>query len=217
MSMEMTSTVPISSPFLTDISSMSLFWILNWKLQRLVAMINYRIFDGIDNTTNEIAELCGEILPDPVFTSGSDSFIEFTSDASVTRTGFKAVITSALNVPQTDCDNIYTDESETVTSPNYPDDYGINEDCGNTIQAPAGRVIRLTFQTFHLESTSATCTYDSVNIYEGDSTSSPLLAGPFCGSTIPPPVTSTGNVMYVYFESDGSVQESGFLATFEFL
>ncbi|KAJ8019623.1 Proteinase R [Holothuria leucospilota] len=54
------------------------------------------IFDGIDNTTNEIAELCGAILPDPVFTSGSDSFLQFTTDGSVTRTGFQAVITSAL-------------------------------------------------------------------------------------------------------------------------
>ncbi|XP_071826820.1 uncharacterized protein [Apostichopus japonicus] len=193
------------------------------------------IFDGTDNTAPEIAELCGTILPNPVFTTGRDVYMEFTTDESVTRTGFLAAITATNIVatpppptslgPNTQmipspyyCDKFYTDPAnDQVTSPNWPSDYPSNADCGNTIQAPQGSTITLTFLAFELEG-GTNCPYDTVTIYEGDSVQDPILAGPFCDDeVIPSHVTSTGNLMYVHFKSDHSVQYPGFRATFEFM
>ncbi|PIK55112.1 putative tolloid-like protein 1 [Apostichopus japonicus] len=167
------------------------------------------IFDGTDNTAPEIAELCGITFPNPVFTTGSDVYMEFTTDGSVTRTGFLAAITATDTVatlppptspgpitptiPSPDyCDNVYTDPAnDEVTSPNWPSNYPSNADCGNTIQAPQGSTITLTFLAFDLEGGS-NCPYDTVTIYEGDSVQDPILAGPFCDDlVIPSPVTST--------------------------
>ena len=49
---------------------------------------------------------------------------------------------------------------------------------------------------------------------DGGSSDSPVL-GNFCGLQVPDPVTSTSNVMYLKFVTDGSVQNQGFEASYE--
>jgi hypothetical protein len=51
--------------------------------------------------------------------------------------------------------------------------------------------------------------YDSLTLYDGDSTSSPIL-GTYCGNTIPPNLISSGNEVLLHLDSDGSVTYSGF-------
>ena len=51
--------------------------------------------------------------------------------------------------------------------------------------------------------------YDSLTLYDGDSTSSPIL-GTYCGNTIPPNHISSGNEVLLHLDSDGSVTYSGF-------
>ena len=51
--------------------------------------------------------------------------------------------------------------------------------------------------------------YDSLTIYDGDSTSSPIL-GTYCGNTIPPTHISSGNEVLLHLNSDGSVTSTGF-------
>ena len=51
--------------------------------------------------------------------------------------------------------------------------------------------------------------YDSLTIYDGDSTSSPIL-GTYCGNTIPPTHISSGNEVLVHFDTDSSATRTGF-------
>src|SRR5688572_17937578 len=57
------------------------------------------------------------------------------------------------------------------------------------------------------------CVYDYLEVRDGGEDNSPLL-GKICGNKTPPDIKSTGNVLYVKFVSDGSVQKAGFAATF---
>ena len=51
--------------------------------------------------------------------------------------------------------------------------------------------------------------YDSLTIYDGDSTSNSIL-GTYCGNTIPPNRMSSGNEILIHFETDGSATYTGF-------
>lgn len=53
-------------------------------------------------------------------------------------------------------------------------------------------------------------------MYDGDSASADQIAS-LCGNTIPDPILSTGNALFLIFESDGSETASGFSGTFTFL
>jgi hypothetical protein len=81
--------------------------------------------------------------------------------------------------------------------------YGDNLDCGKRIQAPAGDIIQLRFTHMTLEAgkscPSPGC--DTVTVYDGPGPTSPVL-GKFSGYTLPPVVKSTGNSLYVRFQTD---------------
>ena len=87
--------------------------------------------------------------------------------------------------------------------------FGQDIDCRKLIDVPGADFVTLTFTEFNTESG-----YDKVYVYDGSSTSAPLL-GSFSGSSIPGPLTSSGGTMLVHFTSDGSVTESGWSAGYE--
>ncbi|XP_078685510.1 CUB and sushi domain-containing protein 1-like [Branchiostoma floridae x Branchiostoma belcheri] len=88
-----------------------------------------------------------------------------------------------------------------VTSPNYPDNYGNNENCEWTITLPEGSIIRLTFDSFHTELHS-----DLLQIYDGPVR--PIELTGYRSQIIP--IISTSNTMFLRFTSDGSVSRQGF-------
>lgn len=53
----------------------------------------------------------------------------------------------------------------------------------------------------------------SAQVYDGDNVHFPLV-GTFCGTSIPSFFLSSGNLLTVRFVSDGSVQKTGFNATY---
>lgn len=87
--------------------------------------------------------------------------------------------------------------------------------------APPGHVVQLAFSSFHLEDSNG-CYFDSISVYDGyvnetvgaDPTK-PI--GNFCGSTIPPLILSTGNVLSFIFKTDDSASGDGFAATYNFI
>ncbi|XP_066263229.1 CUB and sushi domain-containing protein 1-like [Branchiostoma lanceolatum] len=108
------------------------------------------------------------------------------------------------------CGGTLTASEGTVTSPNYPSDYGNNEYCEWTIAAPEGSTVRLTFDSFNLENG-----WDFLNIYDGDSDTASLiwsLTGDMSG--IPGHIISTSNIILVRFTSDGSTTAQGFEFSF---
>jgi hypothetical protein len=87
---------------------------------------------------------------------------------------------------------------------NYQD----NVDCSWLIAPNNGETsIHLTFSTMD------NLAGDSVIVYNGPNTSSPVL-GSFSGTTIPSTINSTGGQMYVRFISDGTGSSKGWSATY---
>ena len=97
----------------------------------------------------------------------------------------------------------------TIEDGSGPSDYQNNNDCQWLI-SPTETVskITLSFITFSTEATN-----DIVTIYDGNSISSPVLAT-FSGSTLPGSITSTGSEMLVRFQTNGSVTNSGWKASY---
>ena len=51
--------------------------------------------------------------------------------------------------------------------------------------------------------------WDSLTIYDGGSSTSPMM-GKYCGDSIPPSHVSSSNDILIHFQSDGSATRAGF-------
>ena len=51
--------------------------------------------------------------------------------------------------------------------------------------------------------------YDSLTIYDGDSSTSPMM-GKYCGDSISPSYISSSNEILIHYQSDGAVTKAGF-------
>ena len=67
----------------------------------------------------------------------------------------------------------------------------------------------LQFLDFNLEASSQ-CRWDWLKIRDGDDASAIQIGEKLCGDQSPNPIVSSGNALYIYFHSDGSVESSGF-------
>lgn len=75
------------------------------------------------------------------------------------------------------------------------------------------QIVRITFPYFHLEN-SATCTFDFLQIHDGESASGYMI-GKYCGSAAPAELFSSHNSLYFWFRSDSSVNAGGFTVAWE--
>lgn len=104
--------------------------------------------------------------------------------------------------------------SGAISSPSFPDLYPPNKNCIWEIVAPPQYRITLNCTHFDLEGNNQDCEYDSVDIRSKMGKSETRKHGVFCGSRLPPLITSEGNSLRIEFSSDNSVQKSGFAAVF---
>ena len=118
-----------------------------------------------------------------------------------------------LDIP---CDETFMVAPGVVSSPNYPENYPDDVFCRKHIMSPEGISIRLTIQDFQVEE-SMDCVWDSLSIY--DSTGIDQLIGTYCGSELSTGAVfeSTGQDMLLVFKADGSYNDKGFQAVFEFV
>ena len=96
-----------------------------------------------------------------------------------------------------------------VTSPGYPGHYSNNTAKTETIQVEEGMQMILQFTAFNIQSHS-NCALDYLNVTDGDGT--PLL-DKTCGSTLPNNLTSTSNVVNVFFKTNADVTATGWSAS----
>ena len=136
--------------------------------------------------------------------------------------------------------NAYGSDTETKTAyinVIYPDVVMSNEDlyvCGGTYKDPggdssyennlsytqtiypatSGAYVRLTFNEFSLETAGYSGCYDMLYIYDGTSTSAPVLVDGVCGNNNPGTVTATNadGALTIVFTSDYSQVSTGWLA-----
>ncbi|XP_070201313.1 uncharacterized protein [Littorina saxatilis] len=110
-----------------------------------------------------------------------------------------------------DCGRIFTALSGVFDSPNYPSDYHNNQDCFYLISLPPGHHITLTFLNFTLQPRSCG---DFVQVFDGNSTSSPHF-GHLCGlPTTLKNFRTTQNEMLVRFHSDYQETNTGFSVSY---
>ncbi|XP_054878715.1 cubilin isoform X1 [Poeciliopsis prolifica] len=169
------------------------------------------ILDGDNYQAPSIGRYCGFEIPHPVTSLSNSLVINFISDYSVSKKGFRAVYSASTS----SCGGDLVMQSGAFNSPNYPDAYPPNTECVWTLRSSPGNRIQISFIMFHLQGQSD-CQNDYLEIREGSSTGS--LVGRFCGTSLPSNYTSvTGHILWVKFVSDGSVSGAGFRATFSHL
>ncbi|KPP57656.1 cubilin-like, partial [Scleropages formosus] len=162
------------------------------------------VYDGNSTAASPLAHLCGSTLPAPVNSSKEDLFIKLRTDSNINAGGFLASYTQY-------CQGIFiANQSQGILeSPDFPNSYPHLAHCSWTIQTTMGNTINYTFAAFDLESTSSTCIFDYIKLYNGPNEQAPLI-GTFCGNTPPPPGATTGTSLHVVFQSDFSISHTGF-------
>ncbi|KAM4590658.1 membrane frizzled-related protein [Fundulus diaphanus] len=101
-----------------------------------------------------------------------------------------------------------------LASPNHPRPYPHQQLCVWHISVDEGHVISLSFRNFSLE-TQDVCEFDYVEVHDSSSVGAGGVLGRFCGTTLPPDLTSSGPRMTVVFVADEGVADSGFNATYQ--
>ena len=87
-------------------------------------------------------------------------------------------------------------------------DYSPNQTSYATISPTGAQNVVLNFNSFDVEADN--CIYDYMKIYDGASTSSPLI-GKYCNSTLPPnPLVSTGGSLTIEFYADAGLELDGY-------
>ncbi|XP_066022016.1 deleted in malignant brain tumors 1 protein-like isoform X2 [Pocillopora verrucosa] len=108
--------------------------------------------------------------------------------------------------------NLYEPQGN-FSTPNYPQNYGHNVHCTWLITTSPGSYIFLRFDHFHLEGSHGSCPYDYVRIYDGNSYQSLTMRR--CDYQDSWCIYSQSNILYVHFQTDGSVSYPGFTAFYE--
>lgn len=173
------------------------------------------ILDGWDSNANQIAVLTGSSIPNSVTSTTGKMVVIFVSDFMNSAQGFSANYTSTGSAYCSGTTVLNSSDHGTISDGSGANNYCDNQDCSWLIQPQQATSITLNFTEFELEDSPVGNSepYDFVEIYDGATTSSPLL-GRFSGSNIPSNITSTGGSMLVHFVSDISVNKQGFTANY---
>ncbi|XP_076146859.1 cubilin [Alosa pseudoharengus] len=169
------------------------------------------IRDGLLPDDPVLGKHCTTGSPPPLRTTGPAAWIHFHTDFSISDRGFHITYTTSPSDPG--CGGIFTDSEGIIISPNWPNDYAHNRQCIYIIRMPPSETVALNFTHMNLESHS-TCTFDYVEVRDGTGETDPLI-GKYCGSTLPAPITSITNSLWIRFKSDASVSLAGFRAMYE--
>ncbi|CAK8698599.1 unnamed protein product [Clavelina lepadiformis] len=110
------------------------------------------------------------------------------------------------------CNQTILEGQGMIVSPNFPAAYDRDSSCQWKVTVENDKTIILAFRHFDIEN-SPNCAYDSVSVYNGPTTSHPLV-GKFCGPFKPSNVMTTSNRMLVTLDTDDASEKTGFLAIF---
>lgn len=110
--------------------------------------------------------------------------------------------------------NIYqTSDGGVILSPNFPDNYNIDQDVYWTITAPEGKIIRVDFEELDIEN-EVSCRDDYLRFYDGESKTDREIRT-FCGTSQPYPIQTTSNKLYIHFHSNEQYSRKGFRLTWK--
>ncbi|XP_037693302.1 cubilin [Choloepus didactylus] len=166
------------------------------------------IRDGGYETSPLLGQFCGSSLPPRILSHSHRLWLKFKSDPIDTSWGFSA----SWDGSSTGCGGDLSTPRGTFTSPNYPLPYSHGAECSWRLAGSAGSALMLELADFHLEAHPA-CARDYLAVFDGPSTSSPLLAR-LCGEETPRPIRSSGDSLTLTLRTDEGQQGGGFLANY---
>lgn len=189
------------------------------------------IRDGKDSSSKELVFYCGyhtlENLVD-LYSTGNHMRVTFssTSFALGTKKGFKAryEVSEPSSTANSKEKCYYGNANNeklslsgtygTLESPKEGSSYPPNMRCDWLITVTEGKIVKLSFYEFQLESDYGSCSEDYVEVRDGKESYS-TSKGKFCGLSTPADILSSGRYMRVSFRSDSdSTFYDGFKATF---
>lgn len=162
---------------------------------------------GLVDSRYLIQRFSGTSLPPTVTSAIPEILVYFTTDQSITEQGWTLSYT-AISQPYCQGLTTLTAPSGSFSDGSGNSDYTNRSNCRWLIQPPGATWIRLSFSSFNTESN-----YDFVRVYDGATTSAPLL-GSYSGTNLPSTLQSSGGSMLVVFTSDSSVTRAGWSASY---
>ncbi|KAK7092942.1 hypothetical protein V1264_008615 [Littorina saxatilis] len=152
--------------------------------------------------------LCGDALPFDVTSTDDVMSVTFVSNAQNSRSGFRANWTSLCEETHR---GTWRSQSGTIQSSNSS---GEIKDCTFIIEQWQGYIVKLEFSSFHLGTDETDCQIHHVEVRDGGFDGAPLLGQRFCGTSTPQALTSSQNMMWIRYVTDGSDAMAGFSATY---
>ncbi|XP_028325946.1 suppressor of tumorigenicity 14 protein homolog isoform X2 [Gouania willdenowi] len=169
------------------------------------------IYDSLSpDESQAITEKCGQRRPSnplQVVSSGNIMLISFITDTDVHKPGFEAEYKALPKAEVIKCGGTLTNNAGIIKSPLHPGFYPPAVDCKWTIKVPDGKMVRVKFNMFRI-------TEPGVDIRKCHKDYVEIMGTKYCGKISSLALTSTSNVMNVYFHSDESFTDKGFLAEY---
>jgi len=141
-------------------------------------------------------EYCGHEIPHDFFSNSRTVRVSFLSDGSVTDTGFRLEYSAVV------CPPTYNADNGRILSPGWPYSFRDSINCNFTVSVAAGKTISLYFSKFSIR-TSPNCTNSYLEIRDGGSSTSPLVAK-LCGYSNPDTIHSSGNELWFSVKSNST-------------
>ncbi|XP_069479381.1 embryonic protein UVS.2-like [Ambystoma mexicanum] len=155
------------------------------------------VYDGSSQTAPILMDkTCGQSIPDAITSSSNQMLVEFVANSFVSGNGFQASYGNA--VPWI----TLSDATGYIFPANYRILYPNKDFSLWMIQVPSNKIL-LDFSAGALS--TLTCVSDSIKVYDGRSTFSPILLDRPCASGQLPSVVSSGNSMLVQFNNRGPI------------
>ncbi|CAI6368736.1 unnamed protein product [Macrosiphum euphorbiae] len=129
------------------------------------------------------------------------------------RTNLRKInFTGIIEYNVNSCGGVMNGQKITITSTNYPKNYGQNLKCAWYLKLPEGNNVDVRFNDIDLDSS---CDNNYIMLHDGPSPESPVL-GKYCGNILPENLVATSNELWVVFSSEnGKSNMKGFNLTLE--
>ncbi|XP_055733938.1 neuropilin-2-like [Salvelinus fontinalis] len=189
----------------------------HFELEKLDCRYDYiEIRDGNSEKADLLGKHCSNIAPPAVISSGPVLLVRFVSDYAHQGAGFS--LRYEIFKTGSDCSRNFTSQNGIIESPGFPDKYPHNLECSFIIIVPPAMDLTLTFLTFDLENDplpggEGDCKYDWLEVWDGLPQVGPLI-GRYCGTKIPPEMTSSTGILSLSFHTDMAVAKDGFSARY---
>lgn len=168
---------------------------------------NYLVSDSYT-----MGKFCGQDIPYAITAPPNGMHMIFKTDNGIQRNGFIAKHSTICggHYVATDITIKYIYSHAKYGDTNYED----KSDCDWIIHTRyLGQRILLTFLTFDIE-IEQSCSYDFVDIYDGDNDEDGIMYGRYCGDQLPLHTLSMGQSILLRFRSDEIVRKKGFIVAY---